>query len=146
MGQWSCVPWLLVPWLPVPWLPCPVAPAPVVPVSRGPWSLTSSGGCASLPGSGVLAILLVALLLDPIRDTVHEGDGEKPSVRSTLLSTFKLLRDRRLRILVLMPMYNGFEQAFLAGEYTRVRPGGRGPGVGPGGLAGDYEREWQTCM
>ncbi|XP_036281500.1 protein unc-93 homolog A-like [Pipistrellus kuhlii] len=70
-------------------------------------------------GSGVLAVLLVALFLDPIRDTQYNGDGEKPSVLSTLLSTFKLLRDRRLQLLVLLPMYIGFEQAFLTGEYTR---------------------------
>ncbi|XP_008154911.2 protein unc-93 homolog A isoform X1 [Eptesicus fuscus] len=70
-------------------------------------------------GSGVLAVLLVALFLDPIRDTLHKGEGETPSVRSTLLSTLKLLRDRRLRLLVLLPLYSGFEQAFLAGDYTR---------------------------
>lgn len=43
-----------------------------------------------------------------------------------MLSTFKLYRDKRLRLLVLLPLYSGFEQAFLAGDYTRVRPWGRG--------------------
>ncbi|KAM7135076.1 protein unc-93 homolog A [Molossus nigricans] len=71
-------------------------------------------------GSGVLAVLLVATFLDPIRDAQQKGEGETaPSVRSTLLSTFKLFRDRRLCLLVLLPMYSGFEQAFLAGDYTR---------------------------
>ncbi|CAK6446454.1 unnamed protein product [Pipistrellus nathusii] len=76
-------------------------------------------GQEATKGSGVLAVLLVALFLDPIRDTLHNGDGEKPSVRSTVLSTFQLLRDRRLRLLLLLPMYSGFEQAFMAGDYTR---------------------------
>lgn len=70
-------------------------------------------------GSGVLAVLLVALLLDPLGAAQQRSEGETPSVRSTLLSTFRLLRDRRLRLLVLLPMYSGFEQAFLAGDYTR---------------------------
>ncbi|XP_070273441.1 protein unc-93 homolog A isoform X2 [Myotis yumanensis] len=70
-------------------------------------------------GSGVLAILLVALFLDPIREAPDKSEGETPSVLSTLLSTFKLFRDKRLRLLMLLPMYSGFEQAFLAGDYTR---------------------------
>ncbi|XP_066228971.1 protein unc-93 homolog A [Saccopteryx leptura] len=70
-------------------------------------------------GSGILAILLVALFLEPLREDLLEREGETPSVRATLLQTFKLLRDKRLRLLVLLPMYSGFQQAFLAGEYTR---------------------------
>lgn len=72
-------------------------------------------------GSGVLAVLLVALFLEPVRDNQQKSEGEeKPSsFCSTLLSTFKLFRDKRLRFLVLLPMYSGFEQAFLAGDYTR---------------------------
>ncbi|XP_053770318.1 protein unc-93 homolog A isoform X3 [Desmodus rotundus] len=70
-------------------------------------------------GSGVLAVILVALLLDPLKDTRQRSEGETPSVWSALLSTFRLLRDRRLRLLVLLPTYSGFEQAFLAGDYTR---------------------------
>ncbi|XP_036918179.1 protein unc-93 homolog A [Sturnira hondurensis] len=70
-------------------------------------------------GSGVLAVLLVALLLDPLRDAPQRSGGEMPSIWSTLMSTFRLLRDKRLRLLVLLPMYSGLEQAFLAGDYTR---------------------------
>lgn len=75
-----------------------------------------------LSGSGILAVLLVALFLEPIRDSQQKIEGEKkpPSFWSTVLSTFKLFRDKRLRFLVLLPMYSGFEQAFLAGDYTRV--------------------------
>ncbi|KAF6270243.1 unc-93-like protein A [Rhinolophus ferrumequinum] len=72
-------------------------------------------------GSGILGVLLVALFLEPVRDDQQKSEGEKkpPSFWSTLLSTFKLFRDKRLRFLVLLPMYSGFEQAFLAGDYTR---------------------------
>ncbi|XP_008067057.2 protein unc-93 homolog A [Carlito syrichta] len=70
-------------------------------------------------GSGVLAILLIAVFLEPIRD-IH-SDGEKKALPfwSTLLSTFKLLRDKRLCLLVLLPLYSGLQQGFLSGEYTR---------------------------
>ncbi|XP_069343999.1 protein unc-93 homolog A [Eulemur rufifrons] len=72
-------------------------------------------------GSGVLAILLVAVFLENIQDAQREGRGEKksPSFWSTLLSTFKLFGDRRLRLLTLLPLYSGLQQGFLSGEYTR---------------------------
>ncbi|XP_012514735.1 PREDICTED: protein unc-93 homolog A isoform X1 [Propithecus coquereli] len=72
-------------------------------------------------GSGVLAILLIAVFLENIEDTQREGGGEKKSTPfwSTLLSTFKLFRDKRLRLLTLLPLYSGLQQGFLSGEYTR---------------------------
>ncbi|XP_053077958.1 protein unc-93 homolog A isoform X2 [Acinonyx jubatus] len=71
-------------------------------------------------GSGVLAVLLVAAFLEPIKDAQRKREGDEgPPFWSTLLSTFRLLGDKRLRLLVLLPMYSGFEQAFLAGDYTR---------------------------
>lgn len=39
---------------------------------------------------------------------------------STFLATFRLLRDKRLIMLIPLTMYSGFEQSFLAGEYTKV--------------------------
>uniref|UniRef100_I3M042 Protein unc-93 homolog A n=1 Tax=Ictidomys tridecemlineatus TaxID=43179 RepID=I3M042_ICTTR len=42
-----------------------------------------------------------------------------PRLGSTLLSTFKLFRDKRLCLLTLLPMYSGLQQGFLSGEYTR---------------------------
>lgn len=76
-----------------------------------------------LPGSGVLAVLLVATFLQPIKDVQEKSKGEEKSSSfwSTLLSTFKLLRDKRLCLLILLPVYSGFQQAFLSGDYTRVR-------------------------
>ncbi|XP_008686685.2 protein unc-93 homolog A isoform X2 [Ursus maritimus] len=91
--------------------------------SSGVWgNLISSLVFGQTPtqGSGVLAVLLVAVFLEPIKDAQQKSEGEKElPFWSTLLSTFRLLRDRRLRLLVLLPMYSGFEQAFLAGDYTR---------------------------
>uniref|UniRef100_A0A8C7A821 Protein unc-93 homolog A n=1 Tax=Neovison vison TaxID=452646 RepID=A0A8C7A821_NEOVI len=91
--------------------------------SSGVWgNLISSLVFGQTPtqGSGVLAVLLVAVFLEPIRDAQQEGEGEKKSpFWFTLLSSFRLLRDKRLRLLVLLPVYSGFEQAFLAGDYTR---------------------------
>lgn len=78
-----------------------------------------------LSGCGFLAVLLTAVFLEPVKDAGPEGDSEKRATPfwSTLLSTFKLLRDKRLRLLILLPMLSGFEQAFLSGDYTRVREG-----------------------
>nr|XP_033723260.1 protein unc-93 homolog A isoform X2 [Tursiops truncatus] len=72
-------------------------------------------------GSGFLAVLLIALFLEPIKDAQQESEGEKQASPfwSTLLSTAKLFRDKRLCLLVLLPLYSGFQQAFLAGDYTR---------------------------
>ncbi|KAM9666725.1 protein unc-93 homolog A [Trichechus inunguis] len=71
-------------------------------------------------GCGMLAVLLVALFLEPIRDSQQKSEGEKKSpLWSNLLATFKLLGDKRLRLLILLPMFSGFEQGFLAGDYTK---------------------------
>nr|XP_035153051.2 protein unc-93 homolog A isoform X1 [Callithrix jacchus] len=72
-------------------------------------------------GSGVLAVLMVAAFLEPARDVQHQRGGEKksPPFWSTLLSTFRLYRDKRLCLLILLPLYSGLQQGFLSGEYTR---------------------------
>lgn len=69
-------------------------------------------------GSGVLAVLLVAVFLQPLKDAQREA-GPRSSLCSTLTSTFRLFRDRRLQLLVWLPVYSGFQQAFLAGDYTK---------------------------
>ncbi|OWK01900.1 UNC93A [Cervus elaphus hippelaphus] len=92
--------------------------------SSGVWgNLISSLVFGQRPtqGCGFLAVLLTAVFLEPVKDAGPEGDSEKWATPfwSTLLSTFKLLRDKRLRLLILLPMLSGFEQAFLSGDYTR---------------------------
>lgn len=69
----------------------------------------------------MLAILLIAMFLEPIDDNPPNSEGEKsPPFWSTLLSTFMLLRDKRLCLLILLPLYSGLQQGFISGEYTRV--------------------------
>ncbi|XP_064454433.1 protein unc-93 homolog A isoform X2 [Mirounga angustirostris] len=91
--------------------------------SSGVWgNLISSLVFGQMPtqGSGILAVLLIAMFLEPIKDAQQESEGEKKlPFWSTLLSTLRLLRDKRLCLLGLLPLYSGFEQAFLAGDYTR---------------------------
>lgn len=74
-------------------------------------------------------MLLVATFLEPICEPDGGGQREAPPLWATLLATFRVLRDKRLCLLVLLPLYSGFQQAFLAGDYTKVRrlvcaPGG----------------------
>ncbi|KAM6181779.1 protein unc-93 homolog A [Erethizon dorsatum] len=71
-------------------------------------------------GSGVLAILLIAMFLEPIDDNTPNSEGEKSlPFWSKLLSTFMLLRDKRLCMLILLPLYSGLQQGFISSEYTR---------------------------
>ncbi|XP_030659944.1 protein unc-93 homolog A isoform X2 [Nomascus leucogenys] len=92
--------------------------------SSGVWgNLISSLVFGQTPsqGSGVLAVLMIAAFLEPIRDVQRESEGKKrsPPFWSTLLSTFKLYRDKRLCLLILLPLYSGLQQGFLSSEYTR---------------------------
>ncbi|XP_016083372.2 protein unc-93 homolog A [Ornithorhynchus anatinus] len=72
-------------------------------------------------GSGVLAVLLVAIFLDPINDNPPEKTGEKKkdSFWGTFLETFQQLKDKRQCLLIPLTMYSGFEQGFLSGDYTK---------------------------
>ncbi|XP_062954499.1 protein unc-93 homolog A isoform X2 [Cynocephalus volans] len=92
--------------------------------SSGVWGNLMSSlvfGQTPTQGSGILAILLIAIFLEPIQDVQQKSQGEKksPPFWSTLLSTFKLFRDKRLCLLTLLPLYSGLQQGFLSGEYTR---------------------------
>uniref|UniRef100_A0AAY4CLP8 Protein unc-93 homolog A n=1 Tax=Denticeps clupeoides TaxID=299321 RepID=A0AAY4CLP8_9TELE len=71
-------------------------------------------------GVGVLAIILVAVLLDNIdRDMAKDFRSNRTSFWPTFLATFKLLKNRTLILLIPLTMYSGFEQSFLSGEYTK---------------------------
>ncbi|XP_051954489.1 protein unc-93 homolog A-like [Xyrauchen texanus] len=73
-------------------------------------------------GVGLLAIIFVALFLDNIdRDLAREFRKNKGNVSfcSTILSTFKLMRNPKLLLLIPLTIYSGFEQSFLDGEYTK---------------------------
>ncbi|KAM4865795.1 protein unc-93 homolog A isoform 2-T2 [Thomomys bottae] len=73
--------------------------------------------------SGVLAILLIAIFLEPLEDfesSRKEEQGKPTPFWTTLLSTFRLLRDGRLRLLVLLPLYSGLQQGFISGAVTHL--------------------------
>ncbi|KAJ6664632.1 hypothetical protein lerEdw1_006205 [Lerista edwardsae] len=94
--------------------------------------------------SGVLAVLLIVFLLDQIQTNQDEGknekkpskhgaskeekkpskqgestEEEKPSFWFTFLATFRNIKDTRQCLLIPLTMYSGFEQGFLAGDYTK---------------------------
>ncbi|XP_048842436.1 protein unc-93 homolog A isoform X1 [Brienomyrus brachyistius] len=71
-------------------------------------------------GVGIFAIILVAVFLDNIdRAKAQAFRDKREPFCSTFFATFKHLRDRRQLLLIPLTMYSGFEQSFLAGEYTR---------------------------
>lgn len=68
-------------------------------------------------------MILVAVFLDNIDGkaaTEFRKNKGNNKFCSTFLATFSLLRDKRLIMLIPLTMYSGFEQSFLAGEYTKV--------------------------
>ncbi|XP_069463946.1 protein unc-93 homolog A-like [Ambystoma mexicanum] len=71
-------------------------------------------------GSGVLAVALIAIFLDQIdvEDAKSKEEREQP-IWTTVLATFRQLRDKRQLLLIPLTMYSGFEQGFLAGDYTK---------------------------
>lgn len=77
-----------------------------------------------LPGSSILAILLLIVFLESVEDRMEnerEAGPRSPPLWSTLLATFMLFKnDKRLRLLILLPLYSGMNQGFMNGEYTKV--------------------------
>lgn len=68
----------------------------------------------------MLAMLIVAIFLDNIdRTQASEFRANSEPFCHTFLATFRLLKDWRLVTLIPLTMYSGFEQSFLAGEYTK---------------------------
>ncbi|XP_044531416.1 protein unc-93 homolog A-like [Gracilinanus agilis] len=71
-------------------------------------------------GSGILAVILVAVFLDHIPNDESETEENKgESFWSNILATFQHLKDRRQVLLIPLTMYSGFEQGFLSGDYTK---------------------------
>nr|XP_006625794.1 PREDICTED: protein unc-93 homolog A isoform X1 [Lepisosteus oculatus] len=71
-------------------------------------------------GVGVLAIIFVAVFLDNLdRDAAREFRDNRDPFWTVFLATFKHLSDKRQLLLIPLTMYSGFEQGFLAGDYTK---------------------------
>ncbi|XP_015199355.1 protein unc-93 homolog A-like isoform X1 [Lepisosteus oculatus] len=71
-------------------------------------------------GIGVLAMIFVAVFLDNLdRDAARELRDNRDPFWTVFLATFKHLSDKRQILLIPLTMYSGFEQGFLAGDYTK---------------------------
>ncbi|XP_075720463.1 protein unc-93 homolog A-like [Rhinoderma darwinii] len=72
-------------------------------------------------GSGVLAVLLVSVFLDNINLKKDEDkeDIKDKSFWLKIMETLTHLKDKRQCLLIPLTMWSGFEQGFLAGDYTK---------------------------
>ncbi|XP_056419315.1 protein unc-93 homolog A-like [Hyla sarda] len=70
----------------------------------------------SYTGCGVLAVILVIIFLDQIQG---DRDDKEVNCGSSLLLTFKHLRDKRQCLLIPLTMFSGFEQGFIASDFTK---------------------------
>lgn len=73
-------------------------------------------------GCGILAVLLIAVLLEEINLKEQKNEGEANlSTWKTLLSTLYQLKDIRQCLLIPLTMFSGFQQGFLSSDYTKVK-------------------------
>ncbi|XP_035259527.1 protein unc-93 homolog A-like isoform X2 [Anguilla anguilla] len=71
-------------------------------------------------GFGVLAMVLVAVLLDNIDGDVARTYREnREPLGSAVQGTFRHLKDKRQLLLIPLTIYSGLEQAFLSGDYNK---------------------------
>ncbi|XP_075056801.1 protein unc-93 homolog A-like isoform X2 [Mixophyes fleayi] len=92
--------------------------------SSGVWgNLISSLIFGQTPdaGSGILAILLVSIFLDNIdlKKEPKKEDIKNETFWIKILAPLRHLRDKRQCLLIPLTMWSGFEQGFLAGDYTK---------------------------
>ena len=77
--------------------------------------------CGIYIGFAILAFLLICFGLDPIvLDKEEDSEKRKFSFRLTLETAKQLIRSHYQRLLVILTMYSGIEQAFMTGDYTKV--------------------------
>ncbi|XP_077342639.1 protein unc-93 homolog A isoform X2 [Lithobates pipiens] len=73
-------------------------------------------------GAGILAVLLIIIFLDNI-DLKEEEESRRADKRESLwmktFATFRHLQDKRQALLIPLTMWSGFEQGFLAGDFTK---------------------------
>ncbi|XP_073529499.1 protein unc-93 homolog A-like isoform X4 [Phyllobates terribilis] len=92
--------------------------------SSGVWGNLISSlifGLTPNEGSGVLAVLLVSVFLDnmDVKKKDDEVDIKNEPFRMKILETLRHLKDKRQVLLIPLTMWSGFEQGFLAGDYTK---------------------------
>ncbi|XP_078261309.1 protein unc-93 homolog A isoform X3 [Rhinoraja longicauda] len=72
-------------------------------------------------GVGVAGVIFVAIFLDQFdKQEVSEFKKQKINMCTQFVATFTHLKDKRQILLIVMTMYSGFEQGFLAGDYTKA--------------------------
>ncbi|KAM4694701.1 protein unc-93 homolog A-like [Discoglossus pictus] len=73
-------------------------------------------------GCGILAVILVATLLDQInlKDEEQEEEQAEISLCQSLLATIRHLKDKRQCLLIPLTMFSGFQQGFLSSDYTKA--------------------------
>ncbi|XP_052248265.1 protein unc-93 homolog A-like isoform X2 [Dreissena polymorpha] len=75
--------------------------------------------CGIYTGCALLAVLVVAVGLDPIKLDKEEPGDRKFSVHLCLETFMHLWRNPLQKLLIVLTMYSGFEQAFMTGDYTK---------------------------
>ncbi|KAM4694034.1 protein unc-93 homolog A-like isoform 1-T2 [Discoglossus pictus] len=72
-------------------------------------------------GSGVLAVILVALFLEnlDIKHGLDKHETGEESIWMKSVETIRQLKDKRQCLLIPLTMFSGFEQGYLAGDYTK---------------------------
>ncbi|XP_077988187.1 protein unc-93 homolog A-like [Glandiceps talaboti] len=68
--------------------------------------------------SGVVAIIIVIVLLDQLKGAAERKEEGK-SQGNLFLSTVKMLKDYRMVFMIPLTCFSGFEQAFIAGDFTK---------------------------
>ncbi|XP_032881581.1 protein unc-93 homolog A [Amblyraja radiata] len=72
-------------------------------------------------GVGISGVIFVAIFLDQFdKKEVNEFKKQKINMCTHLVATLTHLKDKRQILLIVMTMYSGFEQGFLAGDYTKA--------------------------
>ncbi|WAR12257.1 UN93A-like protein [Mya arenaria] len=75
--------------------------------------------CGIYIGCAVAAVVVVSLLLDPIR-LDKEEPGDRKFSTHLIWETFRhLWKNNYQKLLVVLTMYSGIEQAFMTGDYTK---------------------------
>ncbi|XP_069788247.1 protein unc-93 homolog A isoform X2 [Narcine bancroftii] len=70
---------------------------------------------------GLGGVIFVAIFLDQLdKKEVNDFKNQKINLCTHLVATFTHLKDKRQILLIVMTMYSGFEQGFLAGDYTKA--------------------------
>ncbi|KAG8444327.1 hypothetical protein GDO86_009493 [Hymenochirus boettgeri] len=71
--------------------------------------------------SGVLAVILISAFLDNIdlKSQQNQPGTKEESFCEKVLATLQHLKDKRQCLLIPLTMYSGFEQGFLAGDFTK---------------------------